>query len=258
MDTFLTDSSLAICKICGAERDSLTSHLLKTHRISTKEYLFKYPNSAIVSSRIRQAISVSMVGKSHTSVHNDNVSKSLKNRLFSLEWRRKLSLSHSGVPLSESHNRNAVVARTGLKRSEKSIQNLRKAWISPGRASKNWKRYTFHSHKNGQEISLQSSLELQFARIAEDSCNVSKYARPNFSIPYLDVEGGTRSYHPDFVVTLKEGLIFVVEIKSLYYLKDPNNQYKFIAAKKFCESNNYVFLVLTENELGDTNARHPF
>lgn len=118
----------------------------------------------------------------------------------------------------------------------------------------------------------RSGWELKFFRWCDENNNVLEWASEAIIIPYINpVDGKAHRYYTDGIIALKEGekiKKYIVEIKPSSQVVQPipgkkrqstiiyettryiQNQAKWKAAKKWCESRNYSFLILTEKELG--------
>jgi hypothetical protein len=103
--------------------------------------------------------------------------------------------------------------------------------------------------------------------------DVIQWSSEEFCIPYKSpIDGKTHRYFPDFFVKKKnpEGVIesIVIEVKPLKQVQAPKiqskptkkylnevktygiNTAKWEAAKDFCESRKWKFMIMTEKELG--------
>jgi len=121
-------------------------------------------------------------------------------------------------------------------------------------------------------IVYRSSWELKYMKWLDHSSSVIQWQSEEFCIPYTHpVDGRRHRYFPDFFVVMKnkQGAIeeLVVEIKPKKQSEPPKaqkrqtrryinevityatNQYKWDAAKRYCDERGYKFVVLTENEL---------
>jgi len=58
-----------------------------------------------------------------------------------------------------------------------------------------------------------------------------------------------KKYYPDFFVTYVDGSTALVEVKPLKRIAQRLNQKKFTAAKKWCEENSSVFVIVSEKEI---------
>jgi len=101
--------------------------------------------------------------------------------------------------------------------------------------------------QNGGKIKFRSSWEYKFLQWCDQNKNVKKVVSEGIPIPYY-FENKKRKYYPDFLLLYKDEKL-LIEIKPKNQVLNEMNQAKFNAAKKFCEQNNYKFLILTEIEL---------
>jgi hypothetical protein len=98
---------------------------------------------------------------------------------------------------------------------------------------------------------------------------VSQWASEEFCIPYRSpVDNRVHRYFPDFWVKKQDGTVVVIEVKPAVQVeppKQPNrmtrryvnevfeygkNQAKWKAAREYCEDRGWLFMVMTERELG--------
>jgi hypothetical protein len=127
-------------------------------------------------------------------------------------------------------------------------------------------------------INCRSLWERKFCKFLDETSSILRWSFETLKIPYLSpVDNRPHIYFPDFIVEKKSknGTIetMVVEIKPHKQTKEPKigkrkskksfinenityaiNTSKWEAAKKFCESNSWKFLILTEKELFDGNS----
>lgn len=118
-------------------------------------------------------------------------------------------------------------------------------------------------------IVYRSLLERKFMRYCDLSDNVTQWASEELPIIYRSpLDRKIHRYFPDFIVKMKTGNRYMVEIKpsrqcvkpktpkrktkafmreSLEYIK---NQAKWSAAKIYCEDNNLEFKLITEKDIG--------
>jgi hypothetical protein len=128
------------------------------------------------------------------------------------------------------------------------------------------------------KILCRSLWERKFCKFLDENVNIIRWSFETLKIPYLSpVDNKPHIYFPDFIVEKKnkQGNVdtLVVEIKPLKQTKQPSagkkkskrslinenityaiNTSKWEAAKKFCESNSWKFVILTEKELFDGNT----
>lgn len=113
--------------------------------------------------------------------------------------------------------------------------------------------------KNGEKlISFESSLERDFIKITNFNVNVDSFVEQPLTINYVDDEGFTRSYTPDFLVFYKNTnpniphqKPLLVEIKYRDNLKKDWKilKPKFIAAMRHCDEMDWKFKIITEVEI---------
>lgn len=107
-------------------------------------------------------------------------------------------------------------------------------------------------------IIYRSSWELQYMLWLENNSNVMSWSSESFGITYYDRKGGSHKYYADFMQTMKDGTVWLIEVKpkkdiprNALDLKDPvkaQNYLKWNAAKKYCEVNkNMKFAIITED-----------
>ena len=108
----------------------------------------------------------------------------------------------------------------------------------------------FVSKKNPSPIWYASSWEERAFELLESDAAVVAYGRCPTWIPYTDSCGVRHNYLPDILVTYREGLKHIVEVKADYDANTQLNQCKFNAAIDFCKRANIVFDIWTSKELG--------
>lgn len=84
---------------------------------------------------------------------------------------------------------------------------------------------------------------LELAWLVNHQDDDVKNAESLFSIPY-EFENTHRTYHPDFLIG---NCIF--EIKAKWQIDSEQNKRKFFAARDFCEKNNYIFKIISEDDI---------
>lgn len=110
----------------------------------------------------------------------------------------------------------------------------------------------FVSLKNhGKEFFYRSSYECEVLECLEQLHEVIAYdVEPlKDGIPYLH-KGEMHKYHPDFSIKFADGHIEIWEIKPANQTSLALNEDKWRAAKIFCESRGWQFIVLTEVGIG--------
>ena len=116
-----------------------------------------------------------------------------------------------------------------------------------------------NSCKN-EPVIYRSGLELQFIQYCENSSNIKKWASEPMQIPYYsNLEHKECNYYPDYVLENQKGNMVIVEVKPYNQTVKPQpsdsiwlkqqwikNLDKWSAAKKFAETHNMKFIIVTE------------
>lgn len=126
---------------------------------------------------------------------------------------------------------------------------------------------------NAVNIIYRSSWELKLMSYLDSHPDVLEWASEEFCIPYLSpVDGRVHRYFPDFFVRKRNELGFiesiVVEVKPEIQVEPPKvsrritrryinevktygvNTAKWKAAKNYCETRGWKFIIMTEKSLG--------
>jgi hypothetical protein len=108
-----------------------------------------------------------------------------------------------------------------------------------------------NKHMNKSEFpEYRSSWELEFMKFCEASEKIEKWSTESIAIPYISPKDGQpHRYFADFFIQTTSKEKFVIEIKPASQTGNPINKAKWEAANKWCNQNNFKFLVLTEKEL---------
>lgn len=118
--------------------------------------------------------------------------------------------------------------------------------------------YEFRWFDN-KKIICQSSYEQAYVKILNNK-NIY-FDRCNFIIPYI-WEKRVRHYNPDFVIYenyLCSKIKYIIEVKPKKFLDSDfiytyKNREKLKALKSFCDYNNYIMTIITEEELNENKA----
>lgn len=104
----------------------------------------------------------------------------------------------------------------------------------------------------GRTLPYRSLLEMRFLQAVDRCLLVADVEVEALSIKYL-WRGAMLSYVPDALVKLRDGRVWVIEVKPSSQVGEPRNAAKFAAAREFCRSrgNHLRFGVATEK----TDAR---
>lgn len=117
----------------------------------------------------------------------------------------------------------------------------------------------FESAKN-EPIIYRSGLELQFINFCENNPKIVRWASEPIKIEYYSrLDQGIHNYYPDYIIENYKGERSIVEIKPYNQTIKPSpidsrwakeqwikNVDKWSAAKKFADSNNMKFIIVTE------------
>ncbi len=116
-------------------------------------------------------------------------------------------------------------------------------------------RGIYVSNKTGKTYKYRSSFEKRFILCLEKDSEVLHYDLEPFAITYVDKNGRSRKYVPDFYICYKTGKKSLIEIKSDY----TENVYNFSEKKKYalewCKERNIDFFVYKEKEIIDYEKR---
>lgn len=106
------------------------------------------------------------------------------------------------------------------------------------------------SVKNNDIIEFESQLERNLIYILERRIDVEMYCEQPIIIEYFD-GNKKRKYIPDFYIKYFDGKEELIEVKYQNELLEKKEvlEGKFKAAREFCNSNNILFRVLTEDDI---------
>jgi len=104
----------------------------------------------------------------------------------------------------------------------------------------------YESSKAGH-VYYRSSYELSYFQYLDNNDNILEYDVEPFRIPYEF--SGSRNYIPDTLIIYNNGSRELVEVKPSALLSQPKNAAKIIAGRSYCDVNNIVFVVITEEDL---------
>ena len=111
-----------------------------------------------------------------------------------------------------------------------------------------YKSGTFYSEKNLKNIFYQSSYELKALNIFENDTKIKFFDRCNFCIEYK-IDDKVKLYKPDFILTYNDNHIEIIEVKANWEINEKAILLKKQAAEEYCKKNNYIYKIITENEL---------
>lgn len=279
------------CPVCGATFKSLMSHVKYKHGITTLDFKAQYPDSPMVSAETRTATSSSCVesgcgswrkGMRDSEQGRQNKSRAMtgqKNPFFgrkhSEHTRQKMSDNHADFKGGNNPLTKAVAADLYL---HLRLSDRSKAWWAdlrrdPARvqaftAKRSISMAAAHvegrlrgygrGHQqgwvehpvSGQRLYYRSSYERRFI---EWCFNNQRDVRACLHlVPYVDENGVTRQYVPDFLV----GNI-MIEVKPEALRTRFRNPLKEAAGTAFCQNLGLVYLVVTERMLRNLGSVFP-
>jgi hypothetical protein len=118
------------------------------------------------------------------------------------------------------------------------------------KAYSNNSRYHVITRKGG-EIICKSSWERNCTLLLDSLLLVQSFEYEPFFIRY-EVDGVKHYYFPDFLITLRDGRRFLLELKPLGMMPYGNNKHKIEALKKFCSVCGIGFALIHNNPTLDT------
>lgn len=101
----------------------------------------------------------------------------------------------------------------------------------------------------GITLRHRSSYEKEASLLLDRCLDVVNVSYEPIRIGYKDDNGICHKYVPDYVVVMRDGSSFVIEVKPRGDLEDRINQLKFVAVRNYVEKHNMTFLVWTEDIL---------
>jgi hypothetical protein len=135
----------------------------------------------------------------------------------------------------------------------KGIQLRASVWRDVKQPNKRRKTFSFKegtiiSVKNkGKAMHYRSGYELEVYESLEKINEVVSYDVEPFPVEYF-WKGRSRNYYPDIIVRFKDR-VEVWEVKPAKQTSNLQNQAKWDAAKFFCETRGWKFVVYTEKEI---------
>jgi len=124
-------------------------------------------------------------------------------------------------------------------RSERIVNGDYASWFDKG---------NIFSIKMKSDISYRSSWEKIAIEYLDKNEDIVGFLHEPFSLKYL-FEGLEKNYIPDFFIEYKSGIKKVIEIKPKCFVEYEINQFKFQAAKDYCQEKGYVFEIWTEEDI---------
>lgn len=197
-----------VCKICGRQFETLSSHMNRAHGITIKDYLEQYPNSQIISEEYREKQSKAMSRRNRSLEFSEYISERNRENWKLKDYREK-------QVLSMIKKRNAAV------------------------------KGVHYSNKCKTFVAYKSELEFKYAVSLDNDEKVESYDSESFVIWYEHC-GEDKMYIPDFFVEYVDGRKAVVEIKPYFHhsAHDDLLRDKFNAAQEYCKEHGYLFYIV--------------
>lgn len=104
------------------------------------------------------------------------------------------------------------------------------------------------STRTGIEYHFDSGWERERMSALDQEPSVRSWSKKREPIPYVDLDGKTRRYFPDFHVEMTDGSVVIEEVKGIVteqFLR------KFDAALKFCEEKSWTYRVTFRRQPGE-------
>ncbi|OZF47720.1 hypothetical protein CH293_19480 [Rhodococcus sp. 14-2470-1b] len=95
-----------------------------------------------------------------------------------------------------------------------------------------------------KEIQYESGLERLFLQYVDESPLVIDIASQPCRVPYSDLHQSSRTYHPDFLIRLRDGEVILVEIKGTLDFVDAQNLVKYSVGRAYAHQRGWGWLVL--------------
>lgn len=111
-------------------------------------------------------------------------------------------------------------------------------------------KHVWMSPKASEPQIADSSYEVARMKQLDADDSVISWSRCRDRIRYVSADGRSRTYNPDFWVTMRDGTRRVEEIKPARFVGTEDNIAKFCAAKIHYEASGIAFVVLTERDIG--------
>ena len=213
------------CKKCGIEHNkngqycSRSCANSRTHSLETKAKIAKSVSSSMTDER-RIEISKNNLNRTHSEETKAKIAKSVKES-FTEETRERLRSANIGRSLS-------------LEVKQKISRSCKDAGCG-GHTSK---RKLYFAKNNGEIIYLQSSYEIEFAKILE-KLNI-QWSRPKPFL-WIDEHGIDHKYYPDFkigdiYIDTKNDYLAIVDLPKINKVIQQNNiDLRIVTKDMICE-----------------------
>jgi len=236
----------------------------RKHSEETKRKISEANKGRGISDKCRAASAIAHKGKKLSDEHRRKISESQIGRKPTEETRRKLSEAASRQVITEESKRKNSEAHKGKYPSAETRQKLSESQIGRIRLaeSKNKMSETstlnrlgghgymikgyFNSLKTGGLVAYRSkSVELRIMQILETTGYIKHWKYEPVSIEFPTVDG-PRHTVPDFFAYTLDGVALCIEGKAIFLVEDYLASQKYEATVKWCEENNYTYILVTD------------
>lgn len=157
--------------------------------------------------------------------------------------------------INNKNHKNSIINNSTIKHLKpKQNSKYHQGYINPAQLKK------YYDSCRNEPVIYRSELELKFIQFCEGNPNIKKWASEPIAIPYFNkLASKERNYYPDYIIENEKGEKTIVEVKpdeqthrpsenDSRWLKEQwiTNVDKWTAAKKFADSNNMKFIIITE------------
>lgn len=158
-----------ICKICGKGVDSfLVNHITNVHKITTKEYLERYPGEKLVSDKYKEMMIERNKSEKQRKIVSETRKKEWKNEKFKNKMKEKIA----------SHNRSEKMRKLSSKRiTEYNKTHRNKEWYLKHNRSEKMRRVVRNKSQKG----------LKNISNATTKRNLRMWKDPNYSEKMLKI-----------------------------------------------------------------------
>jgi len=267
------------CPICLKKYQILYCHISRTHKISTADFILKYPNSPLITDELQFSLKQNKKigrkpGYTMSEEQKNKISKATKgdknpfyNKKHTFETREKMKKNHADFkgdknPFRKACNKNPDYRIELSKRSKENWEKIKnnpirysevcnKLSVNVAKAYHDGKLSSIgRGHKNGwyksdkflKSFYYRSSYELKFLEICENLNTITDCKGCNITIPYISKTGTNKNYIPDFFINNK----WIIEIKPLKLKNYENNALKSEAGMAYAKNLDMNYIVLTE------------
>lgn len=235
------------CKICGKEFSFINSQHLVRHNISCFDYDKLYGEGSRVSKEYSESISKSSVIKARAQ-WNDK-SSNLRTRNFSDEKSTKGKLILNYKQLCEKQSK----IKSSKEQKEKQSIRMKELWKSGRMNNVSFSNsvITIVNYKN-KIFRLRSSYELKlFNILIKNNFYVDNIEYESLKIPWIDDNGVSHTYFPDFYIISHYGPDLILEVKAKDFINDREVILKKEFAQRFVDNfeKETRYKIITENEL---------